>query len=126
MIAQLVKIHLQCRRPQINSWVRKIHWRMDSLPTPVFLGSPCGSAGKESACNARDLGSIPGLGRCPGESKGYPLQYSVLENSMDCMVTKSQTGLSDLCFHFLWTPLYEEHTAKAESHSKGAQSLLTF
>ena len=36
---------------------------------------------------------------------------------MDCMVTKSQTGLSDLCFHFLWTPLYEEHTAKAELYS---------
>ena len=51
------------------------------LPTPVFLGFPCGSAGKESACNAGDLGSIPGLGRSPGEGKGYPLQYSGLENS---------------------------------------------
>ena len=47
---------------------------------------PCGSAGKESACNARDLGLIPGLGRPPGEGKGYPLQYSSLENSMDCIV----------------------------------------
>ena len=45
-----------------------------------IVGYPCGSAGKESACNARDLGSIPGLGRSPGEGKGYPLQYSVLEN----------------------------------------------
>ena len=55
---------------------------------------PCGSAGRESACNAGDLGSIPGLGRSPGEGKGYPLQYSDLENSMDCMihgVTKSRT-----------------------------------
>jgi len=43
-----------------NSWVRKIHWRRDRLPTPVFLGFPCSSAGKESACNAGDLGSIPG------------------------------------------------------------------
>jgi len=62
-------------------------------PTLVFLGFPCGSAGKESACNARDLGLIPGLGRSPGEGKGYPLQYSGLENSMDCIihkVTKSQ------------------------------------
>ena len=42
-----------------------------------------GSAGKESACNAGDLGSIPGLERSPGEGKGYPLQYSGLENSMD-------------------------------------------
>ena len=47
---------------------------------------PASSAGKESACNARDLGLIPGLGRSPGEGKGYPLQYSGLENSMDCIV----------------------------------------
>ena len=53
------------------------------LPTPVFLGFPCGSSGKESACNAGDLGSIPGLGRSPGKGKGYPRQYSGLENSMD-------------------------------------------
>ena len=50
------------------------------------MGFPCGSAGKESACNAGDLGSIPGLGRSPAEGKGYPLQYSGLENSMDCIV----------------------------------------
>jgi len=49
----------------------------------ISSGFPCGSAGKESACNVGDLGSIPGLGRCPGQGKGYPLQYSVLENSMD-------------------------------------------
>ena len=61
----------------------KICWKRDRLPTPVFLGFPCGSAGKESACNSEDLGSIPGLGRSPGEGKGYPLQYSGLENSMD-------------------------------------------
>ena len=48
-----------------------------------FLGFPCGSAGKESACSVGDLGSIPGLGRSLGEGKGYPLQYSGLENSMD-------------------------------------------
>ena len=46
-------------------------------------GFPCGSAGKESACNVGDLGLIPGLGRSPGEGKGYPLQYSGLENSKD-------------------------------------------
>ena len=68
---------------------------------PVFLGFPCGSAGKESACNAGDLGLIPGLGRSLGEGEGYPLQYSDLENSMDCIVlgfAKSRTRLSD--FHF--------------------------
>ena len=66
--------------------VRKIHWRRDRLPTPVFLGFPCGSDGKESACNAGDLGLIPGFRKSPGEGKGYPLQYSGLENSMDCIV----------------------------------------
>ena len=55
----------------------------DRLVTPACLGFLCGSVGKESACNAGDLGSIPGLGRYPGEGKGYPLQYSGLENSMD-------------------------------------------
>ena len=62
----------------------------DRLPTPVFLGFPCGSAVKESTRNAGDLGSIAGLGRSPGEGKGYPLQYSGLENSMDCIVHGSQ------------------------------------
>ena len=55
---------------------------------------PCGSTGKESTCNVGDLGSIPGLGRSPGEGKGYPLLYSGLENSTDCIVhgvAKSQT-----------------------------------
>ena len=50
------------------------------------MSFPVGSAGKESACNAGDLGSIPGLGKSPGKGKGYPLQYSGLENSMDCIV----------------------------------------
>jgi len=50
------------------------------------LGFPCGSAGKESACNVGDVGLIPGLGRSPGEGKGYSLQYSGLENSMDCVI----------------------------------------
>ena len=52
----------------------------------ITKGFPGGSAGKESACNAGDLSSIPGLGRAPGEGKGYPFQYSGLENSMDCIV----------------------------------------
>ena len=51
-----------------------------------FLAFPYGSAGKESACDARDLGLIPGLGRCPEKGKGYPLQYSDLENFMNCIV----------------------------------------
>jgi len=69
----------------------------------LTLGFPCGSAGKESACNAEDLGLIPVSGRSPGEGKGYPLQYSGLENSMDCIVhgvAKSWTRLIKLHFHF--------------------------
>ena len=57
--------------------------RRDRLPTPVFLGFPVGSNGKESTCNAGDLGSILGLGRFPGEGNSYPLQYSCLDNSME-------------------------------------------
>ena len=58
----------------------EVHWRMDRLPTPVFLGFPCGSAGKESACYAGDLSLISELGKSPGEGKGYPLQYSGLKS----------------------------------------------
>ena len=60
-------------RPRLDSWVRKILWRRDKLPTPVFLGFSGGSDGKESACNVGGLGLIPWLGRSPGGGKGYPL-----------------------------------------------------
>ena len=66
-----------------------------SLWHEVFSG---GSAGKEFACNEEDLGSVPGLGRSPGGENDYPLQYSGMENSMDCIVhgvAKSRTWLSD-------------------------------
>ena len=64
------------------------------------MGFPGDSAGKESTCNMGDLGSVPGFGRSPGEGNSYPLQYSGLENSMDCTcivhgVAKSQTLLSN-------------------------------
>ena len=116
LIAQLIKNLPGCRKPQFTFWARKICWRRDRLLTPVFLGFPCGSAGKESTCNVGDLGSILGLGRSPGEKKGYSLQYSGLENSMGCVAhgfAKSGTWLSDLqvyalsCFNdFLIHPLY--------------------
>ena len=99
------RIHLQFRRPWFDSWVRKSRWRRDRLPTPVFLGFPSGSAGKESSCSVGDLGSIPGLGRSSGEGKGYPLQYSGLENSMDCIVhgvaESDKTEWLSLHFHWL-------------------------
>ena len=68
---------------------------------PVCQHFPDSSIHKESTCNVGDLGLIPGLGRSPGEGKGYLIQYSGLENSMDCAVhgvAKSQTGLN--AFHF--------------------------
>ena len=86
LVAQLVNIHLQCRSPQFSSWVGKIPWRRDRLPVPVFLGFPCGSAGKTIHLQCRSPGFNPWVGRSPGEGKGYPLQYSCLENSMDCIV----------------------------------------
>ena len=65
LIAQLVKNWPAMQETHFDSWVRKIHWEKDRVPTPVFLGFPCGSTDKESACNVGDLGSIPGLGRFP-------------------------------------------------------------
>ena len=77
-------------------WSLLIPLQLDLFPPPLIPIPPCGSAGKESACNARDLGSIAGIRRSPGEENGYPLQYSGLENSMDHIVhgvAKSQTRL---------------------------------
>ena len=112
LIAQLVK-NLPT---MLETLVWFLGWedllRRDGLPTAVFLGFPGGSGGKESACNERDLGSIPELGRSPREGKGYPLQYSGLGNSMDCIVhgvTKSQIQISDCHFsHCLpeWLSIY--------------------
>ena len=80
---------------------------MDRLPTPVFMGFPGGSDGKESACSEGELGLIPRLGRSPGEGNPYPLQYSCLQNSMDRGawqatvhgVSKSRTLLGRLSGH---------------------------
>ena len=80
------KKHNHCVWILLGSWFK------------VFLGFPRGSASKESTCNVGDLGSIPWVGRSAGEGKGYPLKYSVLENSMDCIVhgvAKSWTQLSN-------------------------------
>ena len=98
--------------------------------------------GKESACSAGGLGSIPGLGRSPGERKGYLLQYSGLENPMVCIVhevTKSWTRLNDFHFHFtkslqscptLWDPTdcslpgSSVHARKGKSTGVGCHALL--
>ena len=80
------------------------------------VGFSCGSAGKESTCNAGDLGLIPGFGRSPGEGKGYPLQYSGLENPMDCVVhgvANSWAKIRD--FHFTE---FSESNCHCLAHSK--------
>ena len=88
------------------------HSFLDSIP--IQQGFPCGSAGKESTCNVGDLGLTPGLGRSPGEGKGYLLQYYGLENSnMDYTVhgvAKSWTRLSE--FYFTWASLVA-HTVES-------------
>ena len=87
-----------------SSFKHGVWWLLCHLiGLPWYQGFPGSSDGKESACNARDSSLIPGLGRSPGEGNGHPLQYSGLENFMDYTVhgvTKSQTRLSDLHFHF--------------------------
>ena len=73
MVAQLVKNpHAMQERPGFNSWIGKIPWRRDKLPTPVFLGFPGGSDSKESACNVGDLGLILGLGKIPWRRAWQP------------------------------------------------------
>ena len=91
-------------RHGFNPWVGKISWKGAQQPISEFLGFP-GSDGRQSACNVGELGSIPVLGRSPGEWNSYPLQSSGLENSVDRGlwqatvhgVTKSPTWLSN--FH---------------------------
>ena len=86
----------------LNSWVGKIPWRRNGLSTLAYLGFPGGSDGKESACNAGDLGSIPGLGRSPGGGQGnssiltwrIPMDRGVWRATVR-EVTKSQTRLRD-------------------------------
>ena len=103
LIARLVKNLPAMQTPQSDSWVGKILWRRDRLPTPVFLDFLCSSAGKESTCNAGDLGSILGLGGSPGEGNSYLLQYSDVENPMDCIVHGVTIKLYYNCAHTLGT-----------------------
>ena len=90
---------------QSPSWVQLL------LHLPwLYKGFPCGSADRESACNAGDLGSVPGLGRSTGEGKGYPHQYSGLENSMDSFMGLQRVGHNWVTFTFtswLYKDLYK-------------------
>ena len=103
LVAQLVKDPPAVQETPFDSWVGKIPWRRDRLPTSIFLTFPGGSVSKESPCNTGDLGFLPWLGRSPRGGQGNPLQYSCLENPMDTRtwlsavqgVARSQTRLSD-------------------------------
>ena len=110
LVAQLVK------NP---SWIGKISWRRDRLPTPVFMGFPGGSDGKESTCNGGDLDSIPGLGRSHGGGRGNPLQYSCLENPMDRGACRLQSRGSQGVLHN-WAA---ERSTPLVCDSKGSTSL---
>ena len=83
---------------QFLSWEDPLE--KDRLPTPVFLGFPCGSVGKESACNVGDLGLIPGSGRSP-KGNGNPLQYSCLENPMDRVHGVAESDTTEQLTHIL-------------------------
>ena len=117
-IPSLEHLHHPKKETLKTSLVGHFHCRGTGLiPGQGTKGLPWGSAGKESACNVGDLGSIPGLGRSPGEGKGYPLQYSGLENSMDSVVhgvAKSQTRLSN--FHLT---LHSRSQGTKISHLRG-------
>ena len=94
--------------------VRKICWRRHRLPSPVFLGFPCGSAGKESACNAGDPSLIPGSRRSAGEGIGYPLQYSwasLVALQVKHLPTMWETWVQSLC----WEDPLEKGTATYSS-----------
>ena len=104
LIAQLVKNLPAMQETSVRFQSQEDLLEKGQATHPVFLGFPCGPAGKESTCNEGDLGLIPGLGRSPGDGKGYPRQCSGLENSMDCIghgVTKSWKQLGNIHFSSL-------------------------
>ena len=80
---------------------------MEVINDYFHKGFPFGSAGKESACNAGDVGSIPGLGRSPGEEKGYLLQYSGIESFMDSPCGSKESDTTErLSVSFTFSPFY--------------------
>ena len=118
-----------------RSWLRHLKQREGVViwhVVPQWPGFPDGSDNKESTCNARDLGWIPGLGRSRGEGNSYPFQYSGLENSMNKGawqatvhgVTKSRMWLSDFHFHF-HSARVSPHWAKAASTGREFRTLAT-
>ena len=117
LIAQFVKIPPAMQEIPVRFLGGDDLLQKDRLLTPVFLSFLCGSAGKESACNAGELGSVRGLERSLGEGKSHQLQYSGLENFMGIHgVAKSRTQLSD--FHFPF------HTWNLKGKKKDSNELI--
>ena len=91
---KMSQLYIYIYLPFFRFFPHKSYYRVLNRVNLYYTGFLDGSSGKESACSVGDLGSIPGLGRSPGEGDGNPLQYSGLENSIDCIVhwvSKSQT-----------------------------------
>ena len=108
LIAQLVKNLPVMQETPFDSWVGKIRWRRDRLPTPVFLGFLGGSAGKESACSMGDLGST-WVGKIPWRKERIPTPVFWPGESTDYTVhgvAKRWTRLSDFHFHPHYTLLF--------------------
>ena len=98
LVAKLVKNPPAMWEAPLRSLGREDPLRRDRLPTPVFLGFPGGSDGKESACNAGGVGLIPGLGRSPGGGIGYPLQFSWA--SLVAQTIKNPPAMQESCTIF--------------------------
>ena len=111
--AFLIRIHLQCRRPWFNSWVRKIHWRRDRLPTSELLAFPCGSAGKESTCNGGRAGFNPWVGKITWRRERLPIpvfwpeEFHGLHSPWGCkeLDMTEQLELTHSLKHFKGIPL---------------------
>ena len=139
--ASVEEDYTQAKGPQLTSPRRAVvisfcHHSPSTIISPLAflsLGFLGGSAGKESTCNAGDLGSIPGLERSLREGKGYPLQYCVLENSMDCVVhrvTKSQEDSpgKEMATHpttLAWKIPWMEETGRLQSMGSQSQTRLS-
>ena len=129
LVAQLGKNPPAMQETTVSSWGGKIRWRRVRLPTPAFLGCPGGSDGKESAHNVEDLGSIPGLGRSPGEGKGHPLQCSCLQNphgqrslvGHSPRVAKSRTRLSDQARRHVYIYFFKRAGTKGMTSSSAGR-----
>ena len=119
MLQNLLREEISCLRPWFHSWVGKIRWRRDRLPTQASSGFSCSSAGKESACSVGDLGLIPELERSPGEGKGCPLPNSGLENPGTIQPMGWLESDSTFTFTLVFLPQTKTKTTKGHKEAFG-------